>query len=193
MANESRTASAMTAAEVVQDLNLSEEARSLLQQGQAARPFLDALLAKEQFVDAAKVMARAMPKREAVWWACQCVRKNQGDRLKPAALDVLKAAETWTSHPSDEHRRTTFSLVERCGSDNPAGMIGAAVYFSSGSLAPVGTPPVPPKDHLTAVMVGTAIVICAYQPAAKSKEHFEAFFALGLEVAHGKNRWKEGM
>jgi hypothetical protein len=67
-----------------------------------------------------------------------------------------------------------------------------AVFFSSGSLSLPGLPPVPPKEHLSAGMVGNAVKMAAVsQGGAKAAELYPPFFALGFDIAAGKDRWSE--
>ena len=38
-----------------------------------------------EYTDAVRFLAHALPKREAVWWACLCVRKAAGANPPPPA------------------------------------------------------------------------------------------------------------
>ncbi len=183
---------APNAAEVCKLFELSEPARGHLQPEMKPRPFLETLIEKKLYDDAAMLMAHAMPKREAIWWACQCVRLGAGDKLSPQSSDLIAAAEEWVAKPSDEQRRKAFEKAEAANFDPPAGFLGMAVFFSSGSLSLPNLPPVPPKDHLSAGMVGNAVKVAAIaQGCAKAAEYYPPFFALGFDIAAGKNRWPE--
>jgi hypothetical protein len=180
------------AAEVCKHFELSDEARALLKPPLKPRPFLEVLIEKAMHDDAVMLMAHAMPKREAIWWACQCVRLAAGDALAPPASEPIAEAEAWAAQPTDEQRRKAFQMAEAASFDPPAGFVGMAVFFSSGSLSLPNLPPVPPKEHLSAGMVGNAVKIAAVsQGGAKAAEFYPQFFALGFDVAGGKNRWKE--
>lgn len=184
--------SAPTAAAVCRNFELSEPAKALLDPDVKPRPFLDILIEKRLNDDATMLMAHAMPKREAIWWACHCVRMAHGEKLPPGAEEVLTCAETYVAKPTDELRRKTFEKAETSNFDPPAGFVGMAVFFSSGSLSLPNLPPVPPKDHLAAGMVGNAVKVAAVvQGGARAGEFFPKFFALGYDVAAGKHRWKE--
>lgn len=181
-----------TAADVCKHFELSAPAMALLQPEMKPRPFLEALIAHAQHGDAAMLMAHAMPKREAIWWACCCVRHALGADGSPAAHELIAAAEAWVSKPTDETRRAAFAKAEAANFDPPAGLLGMAVFFSSGSLSLPNLPVVPPKDHLAAGMVGNAVKIAAVcQGGAKAPQLFPAFFGMGFDVAAGKNRWSE--
>jgi hypothetical protein len=181
-----------SAAEVCKNFELSEEARALLQPEMKPRPFLELLIEKALCEDAVMLMAHAMPKREAIWWACQCVRLVEGEAISPQALDLVAEAEAWVAKPTDEQRRKAFEKAEAANFDPPAGFVGMAVFFSSGSLSLPNLPPVPPKEHLSAGMVGNAVKVAAVaKGGARAPELFPLFFAMGFDVAAGKNRWKE--
>jgi len=181
-----------SAAEVCQHFELSEAATGLLQREMKPRPFLEVLIEKKMHDDAVMLMAHAMPKREAIWWACQCVRIAKGDALPPPAGALIAEAEAWVAKPTDEQRRKTFEKAEGMNFDPPAGFIGMAVFFSSGSLSLPNLPPVPPKEHLSAGMVGNAVKIAALsRGGGKAPELYPMFFAMGFDIAAGKQRWNE--
>jgi hypothetical protein len=168
---------------------LSDEARPLLREGQSARQFLSALVEHGQFADAARFLAHFLPKREAVWWACQCVRLLN---VSGPAEAALQAAERWAASPTDEHRRAAFPAAEAADIGTPAGCAAAAAFWSGGSLAPPNLPPVPPAEHLTPTTVANAVLLAAVvTEPEKAADKFRRFFAVGVEVAAGANRWKE--
>ena len=84
---------ASTAAEVCQHVALGEEARALLQKEFTQQAFLDLLVAHELFPDAARLLAYALPKCDAVWWACLCIRHVASADIPPADLAALEAVE----------------------------------------------------------------------------------------------------
>jgi hypothetical protein len=145
----------------------------------------------EQFPDAARFLAHALPKREAVWWACLCARQAAGANLpaKPAA--ALQAAERWAADPSEDNRRKAQAAAEAAEMGTPAGCAAMAAFWSGGSLGPPNVPAVPPGEFLTAHGVAGAVMLAAVltQPE-KAPEKFRKFFALGVEVGNGTNKWK---
>src|SRR5262245_57384242 len=90
-----------TVAEVCQHIALGEEARAFLQEEFTLHAFLDLLMAHELFPDAARLLAYALPKRGAVWWACLCVRQVAAADTRPADLAALEAAERWVIEPHE--------------------------------------------------------------------------------------------
>src|SRR5947207_8585656 len=97
--------SAKSAQELAQSLPLGEPAKKLLRLELTAQQYLDLLVEQKQFVDAVRFLASALPKAEAVWWACQCVRQAAGSNLSPKHEAAVAAAEKWVKDPSDGNRR----------------------------------------------------------------------------------------
>lgn len=181
---------AQTAEELCRRFTPSPEARALPPAAMTPRQYADALAAKALFLDALKLLAFALPKREAVWWACVCLRAAL--KASPKRTQSLVAAEAWVADPSDRNRRIAGTTAEQTGYDDPAAMAAMAAFWSGGSLAPEKFEPVPPPEHLTATAVVNAIQITAVlEEAEKAPEKFGRFLELGWEVADGRNVWKQ--
>jgi hypothetical protein len=128
------------AAEVCGRFPLGDAARSLLQKEQKTRAFLPALVEAKHFIDAVKVLAHALPKREGVWWACQCCRQDPAVVKAPQAQAALEAAERWAADPSEDNRRAASATAEAAGFGTPAGCASVAAFWSGGSLGPPTCP-----------------------------------------------------
>src|ERR1043165_1843595 len=57
----------------------------------APAPFLEQLLSKSLLNDAVQFLAFALPKREAVWWACLCARSEVRESTPAPVLAALEA------------------------------------------------------------------------------------------------------
>ncbi len=170
---------------------LSDEAKKLPRDALAPRQYVDQLLAKGFELDAIRFLAQALPKREGVWWACQCARQVLPANPEPKITAALQSAEKWVNDPSEDNRRAAQKAAEAAELSNPAGCAAMAVFFSGGSLAPPNVPAVPPADHLTGEMVAGAVMLAAVQiDPAKAPERHKRFCALGIEVGNGTNKWK---
>jgi hypothetical protein len=180
------------AADVCTRFALGHAARPLLQDGQKTRAYLQALVDAKQFIDAVKVLAHAVPKREGVWWACQCCRQDPGVEKAPKVLAALEAGERWVADPSEDNRRAAYPAAEAAGFDTPAGCAAVAAFWSGGSLGPPNVPVIPPGEGLTAHGVAGAILLAAATaPPAEVANTYRKFLARGVAVADGKNRWKD--
>ncbi len=137
-----------------------------------------------------QVLAHALPRREAVWWACRCIAEVPGPDASPTSTAALDAARDWVLDPKDEKRRAAFPAAEAAGLGTPAGCTAAAAYFSGGSLAPAHLTPVAPAEHVTAQLVASALTLAAViKEPEKAAEKQAAFLRIGLEVAAGQQAW----
>lgn len=160
-------ASEISAASVVQGLALSDEARALLEKGINVRRFLDALVEGGLSADALAVVARALPKRYVIAWACDCMKNAFA--ADPTVKDIDRAglalAQQWLADPSEERRRAAFEFAERDELASPGAWIAASAGWSGGSLAPRGYDPIPPPDHLPAEAAVAALRFVAARKA----------------------------
>ena len=160
-------ASEISAEGIAQDLELSDEARALLGSGINVRRFLDTLTENGLSADALAVVARALPKRYVVAWACDCMKSALAS--DPAAKDIDRAglalAQQWLADPSEEHRRAAFEFAERDELASPGAWIAASAGWSGGSLAPRGYDPITPPDHLPAEAAVAALRFIAARNA----------------------------
>jgi hypothetical protein len=184
---------AKTAVDAAKRADLNEPARTLLAPELTPRQYFDMLAAKPDLVpDALAFLASALPKREAVWWACQCVRAVT-PAPPPKEDAALKAAEKWCGQANDANRRAAHAAAEAATFAVPAGTAALAAFLSEGSMAPphVETP-VPPADNLTAKLVAATLAVAAVQTTPeKAAEKRKTFLDLGLAVAAGTNRWAD--
>jgi hypothetical protein len=145
------------------------------------------LIEHAHFQDATRVLAHALPRRVAVWWACRCVRAVLDDRASPQDVAALQAAETWIREPSEEHRRASMTAAEATELCTPAGWVAVAAFWSGGSLAPPDVPAVPPGACLSTHAVSGAVMLAAvWRDPAHAPDMYAAFFAQGkaLMAAH---------
>jgi hypothetical protein len=181
-----------TAAAVCERARLGEEARGLLGEGMTPRPYLDLLIERGLHTDAVRFLAYALPKREAVWWACLCAAEVLGPEPPAAAAAALEAARAWVIDPRDEKRRAAFPAAEAADVGTPAGCAAAAAYFSGGSLAPPNLPVVAPPDHVTSDLAASSLTLSAViKEPEKAAAKYAAFLRTGLEVASGQHAWPE--
>jgi hypothetical protein len=181
-----------TAAAICELARLGDEARGLLVEGTAPRPYLDLLIERGLHTDAVRFLAYALPKREAIWWACLCAAKVAGTEPPPAAAAALEAARAWVIDPKDEQRRAAFPAAEAAEIGTPAGCAAAATFFSGGSIAPPNLPEVAPPEHVAAHFVACSVTLSAViKEPEKAAQKYAAFLQTGFEVASGKNVWPE--
>jgi hypothetical protein len=123
--------------------------------------------------DAVGFCAYMLPRREAVWWACQCLRAlNPSPPAEEAA--ALEAAETWVREPEEHRRRAALRLTSAADRRAPATWAAFGAAWSGGSMVE-GEHPVPTPPHLTAKAVRAAVLIALARVGAKERErHLQA-------------------
>ena len=174
------------ARDVCAHFDLSEEAKGLLDDVIAPAAFLELLIEKGHLMDAIRLLAFALPKREAVWWACLCAREMLAQDAPPALDEVIKAAETWVYKPTEENRRLAMEKAEKAGFDKPASWAAVGAFWSGGSMAPPAAPVVPPAETLTAKAVSGAILLAAVQrEPERAAERHRQFLDDGIDIAMG--------
>jgi hypothetical protein len=179
------------AAAVCEQFDLDDEAKPLLEPQMTVRQFYELLGKRQLFADAERLLAHALPKREAVWWAAQCVKATFGDQLPPTDKAAFAVAEEWAAEPTESNRRRAEGAAERTKHETAAGWAAAAAFFSGGSIAPPDMPEVPPTETLAAQAVIVAISLSANADPKKSPARHAEFHALGARVADAQVRWNE--
>lgn len=180
-----------SAAEACPAAALDRPALALLHAELTPRLYLERLIEAGMFAPALAFLAHALPRREAVWWACQAVRAIQSADAPAAAVAALRAAERWVADPNEDHRKAALAAAEGDGFETAVGLAAAAAGWSGGNLAPPGLPAVAPDPRLTPRAVAGAVALAALElnpdepPAA-----FRALADLGVQVAEGTNRWE---
>jgi hypothetical protein len=142
-------------------LELDAAGEAALGAAEDAQGALEALLAAGRLPDALRLLAHALPKREAVWWACMCARAVPDPKLPAEDAAAIEAAEAWVRRPDDPSRRAAMEAAQKTGFRSAEAWAAVAAFWSGGSMSPAGQPDVPPADHLCGVAVGGAVVLAA--------------------------------
>jgi hypothetical protein len=108
--------------------------------------------------DAILFISHLLPRREAVWWAIQCVRALAAES---AADEALRAAETWVRTPEDDNRRAALRVASDSDRRKPTTWLAFAAGWSGGSLLPADQKPVPVPPGACAMATNTAIMMAA--------------------------------
>jgi len=151
-------------------LDLEPESEEALAGAQDALQGIEQLVDAGKLVEAARLVAHALPKREAVWWACMCARAIPDPALKPEDLASLAAAEAWVRRPEERARRAAAEIAEKTSFKSAEAWAAMGAFWSGGSLAPEGMADVPPGEHLTGVAIAGAIVLASVRVAVERQE-----------------------
>jgi len=137
-------------------------------------------------LEATRLIAHALPKREAVWWACMCALHTAPPDLPEPDRAAREAAELWVRQPSDPVRRTAMERAQATGFGTPEAWAAVAAFWSGESMAPEGQPPVPPAPHLTGTAVTGAVALAAVRgDASRRTARLQRFLASGRNIAAG--------
>ena len=186
--NEFVKITALTSALLLQHMEFSEDdAEKYALPNDQPADAIKKLIELKFFIDATKLLAHALPKRESVWWACLAVRKTLNIEC---TLDVqaLEAAEAWARSPTEENRLLCRQLAESLKFKTPASWAAIAASWCAGSLAPKNEPEVSAPEYLYAQGVAGAINLAAVAGDLDNTEELhQLFLKQGFDLARGGN------
>jgi hypothetical protein len=167
-------------------LELEPPAREALAGAATAEDAIARLEAAGQLMPACRLAAHALPKREAVWWACMCARAVPDEKAVPTDAAALEAAEAWVRRPDEKARRACMAAAEQNNFRSTEAWAAVGGFWSGGSMAPEGQPVVPPGDHLTGTAIGGAVILAGVR---RTPQHLDArlkrFLASARDIALG--------
>jgi hypothetical protein len=172
---------------VLPHLQLDEQGRSALSDCKGSVEALEKLERAGLLVEATRLVAHALPAREAVWWACACSRHTAASGTDPSTEAKLReAAEEWVRKPTDEHRRAAMKEAETSGFGSPEAWAAVGAFWSGDSMAPPEAPKVPPQPHFTGLAVAGSVALAAARgPAVRRDDRLVRFLASAKDIAAG--------
>jgi hypothetical protein len=146
--------------------------------------FLKSLKDSDTPEDAVAFCAYLLPRREAVWWACQSVKALHTSRTS-AENEALAAAEEWVREPEEERRQAALRLGYMSERSAPTTWLAFAAAWSGGSMTMGDDPPVPAAPNLTAKAVRAAVLTAlARVPVKQRREKLDGCLAEGTRLAN---------
>ena len=145
--------------------------------------FIRTLIARAHRFDAVTFSAYLLPKREAVWWGCQCLRA-----FSPAYGDeAVIAAEAWVRTPDEQSQRAALALSAKGSRTVPTIWLAMAAGHSGGNIAPEGSRfPARPGADTTAVAVKAGVILAlARTPVLEQKGWVAACAEAAIRFAEG--------
>jgi hypothetical protein len=140
------------------------------------------LLARAHRFDAIVFTACLLPRREGVWWGCQCVRALMGDK----ADDALLAAEAWVREPEETQRRAALEIAASRDRGVATTWLAWAAGYSGGSLTAEGSAPVRASPDATAINLKAAVILAIVErPMTEAAGWTKACVEAGLRFADG--------
>jgi hypothetical protein len=115
-----------------------------------------------RLTDAAFFLGEALPRLETVAWAARTVRDAPAPGRSHQDADALRCALLWVQDPSEPRRRAAYETAMAATDRGAERMVALAAFFSGGSIAPEGCPPVQaPKDAAGAFAAGAVVLAAA--------------------------------
>jgi hypothetical protein len=115
-----------------------------------------ALLSSPRPSEAVIFIAHLLPRREAIWWAIQCVRAMHG----PSADDqAVRAAEAWVRGPEEDLRRAALAAASAGDQKAATTWLAFAAGWSGGSVTPLDKDPMPAPPAACAMGANTAVML----------------------------------
>lgn len=178
---------AKSATAIGQLIELEDDARALLSEGQTPADYIQLLQDKKLYADAIRFLAIALPKREAVWMACLAARSMMPkENVPPQELATLTAAEEWVYQPTEDNRRKAMAFAEAAEFKTASSWAATAAFWSAGSMSPPDAPVVPPAFDLTAKAVtGAVLLAVALAEPEQMDDVYKRMLAIGLNIAEG--------
>ncbi len=146
--------------------------------------FLEALRNKGLYRDAIRFLSHALPKREAIWWSCVCIRSSD-IILEKQNLDSLETTEDWVRTLSEENRLKArdAALIEKL--ETPTSWAAISAFWSQGSIAPPSAPIVLASESLSPNAVSGAIILAGVlQNPQNSSTKYENFLQKGIDIGN---------
>ena len=149
---------------------------------EAPLDFARKLLGPGRRFEAIVYIAYLLPRREAVWWGCQCVRAINGNRTDEA----LAAAEAWVRNPDESTRRAALTIGWTRDARLATTWLALAAGQSGGSIVAEDLPRVPPPPQATALDVKAAVILAiAQSPPSGQSAWLAACVEAGIRFAEG--------
>ena len=127
-------------------------------------------------------LAHLLPRREAIWWGCQCV-----SAISPARDPGLQLAQRWVRDPDEALRREALAYSQASDLKRPDTWLARAVGYSGGSLlAPDQPPTAPPPDACAQAVNAAAVLAATAAPARAVLPWIKAFAEAGIRFAQGE-------
>jgi hypothetical protein len=145
--------------------------------------YLSLLSEKEAWVDILRLLAIALPPREAVWWACIAAH-DIGDPENPTPC--VKAAEAWVFDPTDENREAIRQSLENIYVDDDIDLVATAAMYAPGNMGSGEMAEYPaPAGAVSSCVFGMNML--SLSRADEFDSHLQLLIDRALNIARGGN------
>jgi uncharacterized protein DUF6931 len=169
------------------EIRLTPQGRSLVSAHLTVRQYFDRLIEHGCYADARRVLAHALPKRRALWWACLCARDID---QPPDAVEVIDVVAHYAGHGDEISRRKAEAFGMQFGPDHLTCCLAMAAFFSGDNVSRPDLPPVAPHPFATARLVEVVVYLTSVRKDPTTyKDHLRRYLAQGLQIALGDDPW----
>ncbi len=137
-------------------------------------------------IDMMRLLSQALPRREAVWWACLAARDIVGHDA-PKVPKCLETAEAWVFRPGDDTRRAAFAAMTAAKPFDDTSLCAMAAVYATGSFGPdeLDESEVPPGVFGN-VVLGMQLTSLGAAPAEEF-DRGQTLIERALDIARGGN------
>lgn len=149
---------------------------------------LGRFVAEGHLAEARRMVAHAMERRDAVWWAYLCAMEAARHHpFTPDQLAGLDRVLAWLVNPGDAYRRACRESIKACGSTSIPGILCMAVWLSGGSVSPYPKRHIEPKPHVCGKLSAAVVYLSSVRfDPGRWRDHLRHFLSTGLLVARGE-------
>lgn len=170
-----------------QGFDLQEESQKHLTDNPPPHSFMARLLHDECYLDATRFLAYALPERDAVWWACHCVRSMPTCYQGTAATQALEAAEQWVCDPGLQSSQNALTTAKQHSFEMPSAPAAwAAMGAACAAYESTNTANPPEFEHTTAQAIAGAVALAATAEIDQARKRYIQFIEMGVVIAQGK-------
>jgi len=144
--------------DAAREMRLSEPALATLLPTMPPRLAVQTLLDAHRPADALGLLARLLPRRYSVGWACQCSRMEVLGEHDHVGVSL---AEAWVRDPGEAQQAAALAFAKAHRFKTIGAWTAAAAGWSSGNLNPKHAQPTPPPEYLTAIAASSAVTYVA--------------------------------
>ncbi len=161
-------------------------ATAAVQECRLAAEAIDRLEAGGFPIEATRVLAHALPKREAVWWACMCAAHTAPPDLPESDRLARAAAEQWVRQPTDKNRRAAMHQAEATSFETADALCAYAVFWCGETIGAEDQPPTPPTPGMAGKIIAAAILVAALRGDPNRQDaRLQRFLESGRQIAAG--------
>jgi len=166
--------------------DLEKTSQTLLTPDQSISQLINKFIERSAFKDVISVIAHALPPREAVYWACLCVRDVLDQNTMSEDLRAIKAAEQWVIKQSESDRMLNHQIAEDLDYTTASAWVSNAVFWSGGNISTDKNAKVEPPEGIFGKAISGAINLAsATEDGKKTEQIKKQFIKRGINIAQG--------